>query len=70
MTTTTERRTLTAAAAPLALGDAGRLYLLAWLHADVLSDVPITEQSWRDAWGKAADYQTVVNARAVLAVTP
>lgn len=56
--------------APLALGPEGRLFLLSWLHADVLSNVPITEQSWREAWGKAADYQTVVNAKAALAVTP
>jgi hypothetical protein len=50
----------------LPLGHEGRLFLLSWLRADVLSDVPVTAESWRAAWGMAADYQTLVNAREVL----
>lgn len=51
----------------LPLGHEGRLFLLSWLHADVICGRPITADSWRDAWGRAADYQTVVNLRAELA---
>lgn len=51
---------------PLPLGHEGRLFLLSWLHADVESGVPVTVESWRAAWGMAADYQTVVNAQQVL----
>jgi hypothetical protein len=51
----------------LTLGPEGRLYLLSWLHANVVCDIPITSEEWRRAWGNAADYQTAVNARRVLA---
>ena len=50
----------------LPLDHEGRLFLLSWLHADLTSDRPVTAESWRVAWGRAADYQTVVNAKAVL----
>ena len=49
------------------LGHAGRMFLVTWLEGLVISDLPITADAWRDAWGRAADYQTVVNARAALA---
>lgn len=52
----------------IALGHAGRMFLLTWLEGLVISDLPITAELWRDAWGRAADYQTVVNAREVLGV--
>lgn len=51
----------------LPLGYEGRLFLLSWLHTDVICGRPITAESWRAAWGRAADYQTVVNGRAALA---
>lgn len=51
----------------LPLDRAGRMFLLAFLHADLASGVPVTVDSWRTAYGLAADYQTVVNAKAVLA---
>lgn len=51
----------------LPLDHAGRMFLLAWLHNDLTAGRPITAESWREAWGRAADYQTVCNARAVLA---
>jgi hypothetical protein len=51
----------------LPLGREGRLYLLSWLHGDVVAGVQIDAVEWRDAWGRAADYQTVCNARRVLA---
>jgi hypothetical protein len=50
----------------LLLGDAGRVFLLTWLEVDVNLGRPVTVESWRDAWGRAADYQTVWNARQVL----
>ncbi len=52
---------------PLALGDTGRMFLLTWLEVDVLLGRPVTVDSWRAAYGRAADHETVLNARAELA---
>ena len=52
---------------PLALGDTGRMFLLTWLEVDVMLARPVTAESWRAAYGRAADHETVLNARAVLA---
>ena len=49
------------------LDHAGRMFLLGWLQVEVICGRPITAASWRDAFGRAADYQTVVAARTVLA---
>jgi hypothetical protein len=43
------------------------MYLLAWAEMQVVCGIPITGGSWRDAWSEAADYQTVVDGRRVLA---
>lgn len=52
------------------LDHAGRMFLLGWLQVEVICGRPITASSWRDAWGRAADVQTVANARTVLARMP
>lgn len=44
-----------------------RLFMLTWLEADLHMGRTITPDSWRAAYGRAADYQTVVEARKVLA---
>lgn len=49
------------------LGREGRAFLLAWVQTQILCDRPVTAEVWRDAWAQAADYQTVVDARKVLA---
>ena len=49
------------------LGCEGRMHLLAWAEMQVVCGLPIDAVEWRDAWGRAADYQTVCNARRVLA---
>lgn len=49
------------------LGCEGRMHLLAWAEMQVLIGLPVDASSWRVAWGEAADYQTVVDARRVLA---
>jgi len=49
------------------LDHAGRMFLLGWLQVEVICGRPITAVSWREAFGRAADYQTVVAARTVLA---
>lgn len=50
----------------LPLGRVGRIFLLAYLRSHLLCGDPIDAESWRDAWGRAADYETAFNARAVL----
>jgi hypothetical protein len=50
------------------LGSAGRMFLVTWLEGLVFSDLPVDAAAWRDAWGRAADYQTVVDARRALEV--
>lgn len=49
------------------LDHAGRMFLLGWLQVEVICGRPITAVSWRDAFGRAADYQTVANAEVALA---
>lgn len=51
------------------LDHVGRTFLLGCLQFDILLDRPITAESWREAYGRAADYQTVVAARTVLAAS-
>lgn len=51
----------------LFLDHIGQAHFTGRLHADLSSGLTITAESWRHAWGRAADYQTVANARAVLA---
>ena len=48
---------------PIDLRHEGRTFLLSLLHFRVLCGAPIDDESWRDAFGQAADYQTVVDAR-------
>lgn len=45
----------------------GRMYLLSLVHYRILCGEPVDEQYWRDAFGQAADYQTVLDARRELA---
>lgn len=52
---------------PVDLPREGKIYLLSLLHFRILCGDTIDTESWRDAWGQAADYQTVVNARRELA---
>lgn len=49
----------------LRLDPGPRLLMLLQLRG-VLADGPITVADWREAYGRAADYQTVSNARVVL----
>lgn len=50
-----------------ALNSAGRAFLLSWLEVDLVLGKTVTPESWRAAYGRAADYQTVAAARAELA---
>ena len=52
---------------PVDLHHEGRTFLLSLLHYRILCGGTIDESSWRDAFGQAADYQTVVDARRELA---
>ena len=52
---------------PADLRHEGRAYLITLLHFRILCGDTIDAEYWRDAWGQAADYQTVVDARKVLA---
>ena len=51
----------------LPLNPDARLFMLTWLEADLSMGRTITPDSWRTAYGKAADHQTVTEARKVLA---
>ena len=53
--------------APLTLAYEGQMFLLQWLHMQVVCGVPVDAEAWRRAYGEAADYQTVVDARRELA---
>lgn len=50
---------------PLNLEPGPRLFMLAWLRGQ-LGSGPINVDDWREAYGRAADYQTALNARIVL----
>lgn len=50
----------------LDLDSAGRSFMLSWLAFDALVG-RIPADVWAEAYGRAADYQTVVNARELLA---
>ena len=51
----------------LPLSHAGRMHLLAACEMSVLLGRPIGADSWREAWGRAVDYEQVVSARTELA---
>lgn len=58
---------LVAIPGPTDIRSEGRTYLLTLLYWNVVCGVPVDADAWRDAYGQAADYQTVVDARRELA---
>ena len=53
----------------LPLDPGARLFMLTTLQAAAIIAGPKAVESWREAYGRAADYQTVVAARTVLAAS-
>lgn len=53
---------------PINLSSRGREFMFAWLSGiRGYTGAAPTEDHWREAYGRAADYQTVVAARELLA---
>jgi len=51
----------------LTLDRQARTYMLSWLSADIRLGRTVDAAAWREAYGAAADFQTVAAAREVLA---
>jgi hypothetical protein len=66
MSTTDDLAVATEIAQLLRLDGASRLYMLLDLRCLLQNGQVITPDDWRAAYGKAADFQTVKNAREVL----
>lgn len=52
---------------PIYLGREGRVFFLAWIEGELRLNGGVSVEAWREAYGRAADYQTAHNARIVLA---
>lgn len=49
------------------LGAEGRIHLLSWAEMQIACNLPVNAETWRQAYGQAADCQTVVTMRRELA---